>query len=63
MRKKIVAGNWKMNLNSVDGVALVEDVLSQLPTDNSTHVIFSPSFAYLYKLFFDGKKPPGNMYF
>ena len=50
MRKKIVAGNWKMNLNRVDGVALVEDVLSQLPTDNSTHVIFSPSFVYLYKV-------------
>jgi len=39
-----------MNLNRADGVALVEDVLSQLPTDNSTHVIFSPSFVYLYKV-------------
>ena len=39
-----------MNLNRVDGVALVEDVLSLLPTDNNTHVIFSPAFLYLYKV-------------
>ncbi len=39
-----------MNLNRVAGVALVEDVLSQLPTDNRTHVIFSPSFVFLYKV-------------
>jgi len=39
-----------MNLNRADSVALVEDVLSRLQTDNSTHVIFSPSFVYLYKV-------------
>jgi triosephosphate isomerase len=50
MRKNIVAGNWKMNLNRADGIALVEDVLAQLPADNNTHVIFSPSFVHLYKV-------------
>ena len=50
MRKNIVAGNWKMNLNRAEGIALVEDVLAKLPSDNNTHVIFSPSFVYLHKV-------------
>ena len=50
MRKNIVAGNWKMNLNRTEGIALVEDVLAKLPSDNNTHVIFSPSFVYLHKV-------------
>ena len=28
-----------MNLNRSEGLTLVEDVLSQLPVDNKTHVI------------------------
>ena len=47
MRKNIVVGNWKMNLNRVEGIALVEDILSKLPNDNNTHIIFAPSFVYL----------------
>jgi triosephosphate isomerase len=50
MRKNIVAGNWKMNLNRVEGLALVEDVLGKLPVDNKTHVILAPSFVYLHKV-------------
>ena len=50
MRKNIVAGNWKMNLNRVEGIALVEDILSKLPNDNNTHIIFAPSFVYLNKV-------------
>ena len=50
MRKNIVAGNWKMNLNRTEGIALVEDVLAKLPSENNTHVIFSPSFVYLHKV-------------
>ena len=50
MRKNIVAGNWKMNLNITEGIALVEDVLAKLPTDNNTHVVFAPSFVYLHKV-------------
>jgi triosephosphate isomerase len=50
MRKNIVAGNWKMNLNRSEGLALVEDVLSKLPLDNKTHVILAPSFVYLHKV-------------
>ena len=50
MRKNIVAGNWKMNLNRAEVIALVEDVLAKLPTDNNTHVVFAPSFVYLHKV-------------
>ena len=39
-----------MNLNRAEGIALVEDVLVKLPTDNNTHVIFAPSFVYLHKV-------------
>jgi triosephosphate isomerase len=49
MRKNIVAGNWKMNLNRAEGIALVEDVLAKLPTDNNTHIVLAPSFVYLHK--------------
>jgi len=50
MRKNIVAGNWKMNLNRTEGIALVEDVLAKLSADNNTHVILASSFLYLHKV-------------
>ena len=50
MRKNIVAANWKMNLNREEGIKLVEDVISLLPSDNDVEVVFSPSFLYLYKV-------------
>ena len=39
-----------MNLNRAEGIALVNEVLSKLPTDNNTHVVFVPSFVYLHKV-------------
>ena len=39
-----------MNLNRAEGIALVEDVLAKLPTDNNTHVVLAPSFVYLHKV-------------
>jgi triosephosphate isomerase len=50
MRKNIVAGNWKMNLNRVEGIALVEDILKRLSAENKTEVLFAPSFVHLYKV-------------
>ena len=29
MRKKIVAGNWKMNLNTYEGISLVNDLIKE----------------------------------
>lgn len=48
MRKKIVAGNWKMNLNLEEGKALVESILAQLPTLNEQNqVVFATPFLHL----------------
>ncbi len=45
MRKKIVAGNWKMNLNMAEGKQLVIDVLEKMPALSEQHlVVFAPSF-------------------
>ena len=49
MRKNIVVANWKMNLNRVDGIALLKDILNRLSLDNKTKVIFATSFIHLYK--------------
>ena len=48
MRKKIVAANWKMNLNLNEGAALVRDVLEGLPPLSSDRfVVIAPTFVHL----------------
>ena len=45
MRKKIVAANWKMNLNLSEGTALVNDICQALPAlTEQTHVLIAPPF-------------------
>lgn len=45
MRKKIVAGNWKMNLTLDEGHALVAGVLKGLPElSSNTEVVFAPPY-------------------
>ena len=39
-----------MNLNRKEAVALVEQVLAQLPETNNVEVLFAPSFVHLYKV-------------
>jgi len=48
MRKKLVAGNWKMNLTQHEALELVNDVVNNV-YDNADDklVIISPSFLYL----------------
>lgn len=50
MRKNIVVGNWKMNLNREEGIKLVEEVISLVSSDNNVEVVFSPPFLYLHKV-------------
>ena len=50
MRKNIVVGNWKMNVNREDGVALVKECLDQLTSNNNIEIVFAPSFIHLYKV-------------
>lgn len=48
MRKKIISGNWKMNLNLAEGKALVESILAQLPTLNEQNqVVFATPYLHL----------------
>lgn len=45
MRKKIVAGNWKMNMNLDEGHALVAGILKGLPELNADkQVVIAPPF-------------------
>ena len=48
MRRKIVAGNWKMNTNVAEGVCLAKDVvakLNEVPQD--VDLIIAPPFTHL----------------
>lgn len=48
MRKKIVAGNWKMNLNLEAGRELIDGILAGLPALKEHHaVVIAPPFIHL----------------
>jgi triosephosphate isomerase len=49
MRKKIVAGNWKMHLSLQEGIELVDKIILNEKTQPSTDVlkIIAPSFIHL----------------
>lgn len=50
MRKKIVAGNWKMNLNLQEGIALVKELDKALTADRpNCDVIICTPFIHLAK--------------
>lgn len=51
MRKKVVAGNWKMNTGKQEALQLVQDVLSNLPTLAAhQHLVFCPPFVHLSRV-------------
>ena len=45
MRKKVVAGNWKMNLSLREGIALAEAIEHGIENGNETNVILFPPIA------------------
>ena len=47
MRKKIVAGNWKMNTTLEDAGQLVSDILENLPPQAAVEKIVFPPFPFL----------------
>ncbi|WP_438973308.1 triose-phosphate isomerase [Polaribacter sp.] len=49
MRKKIVAGNWKMNINAIETKALIDGIYQEIANDDltNTRVIISPSYVNL----------------
>ncbi|MDN3673819.1 triose-phosphate isomerase [Flavobacterium branchiarum] len=47
MRKKIVAGNWKMHKNAEQTEDLLNELIAKLPTVSETQVIVAPTFVNL----------------
>lgn len=47
MRKKIVAGNWKMNKNAEETEDLLNDLIDKLPNDVEAQIIVAPTFVNL----------------
>jgi len=51
MRKKIVAANWKMNMNLTDGAELVKGVLEGMPELNAEkQVVIAPTYVHLTQI-------------
>jgi len=46
-RKYLIAGNWKMNLNSAEGAELAKDVVSLVGTQTDVAVCVCPTFTTL----------------
>ena len=47
MRKKIVAGNWKMNNNAAETKALIDEILVKKPEHTVAKIVVAPSFVNL----------------
>lgn len=47
MRKKIVAGNWKMNNDCAQTEALLQEILKKKPEGTATKIVVAPSFVNL----------------
>ena len=51
MRKKIVAGNWKMNKNLNEGIILAKELLEKLMSSSiDVEVILAVPFTHLEKI-------------
>ncbi len=48
MRKKIIAGNWKMNLNYLEAEILTKDILKRVSDINDVDIVLCPPFTSLY---------------
>ncbi len=46
-RKKLIAGNWKMNKTSADGVTLVRDIVAAVGKQSDVDVVVCPPFTAL----------------
>ena len=53
MRKKIIAGNWKMNLDKNDSTNLTSKILKNTEQEKDKKIILSPPFIYLEQLVAD----------
>ena len=49
-RKKLIAGNWKMNKTSADASALVADIVNAVGRQTDVEVVVSPPFTSIEKV-------------
>lgn len=47
MRKKIVAGNWKMHKNAAQTAELLSELIAKVPSNTTAQVIVAPTFVNL----------------
>ncbi len=47
IRKKLIAGNWKMNKTSADAVALVKEIVTAVGKEHDVEVVVCPPFTAL----------------
>ncbi|WPR70521.1 triose-phosphate isomerase [Flavobacterium sp. NG2] len=47
MRKKIVAGNWKMHKNATQTAELLNELIAKVPANTTAQVIVAPTFVNL----------------
>lgn len=50
MRKALIAGNWKLNNNIAESVALASAIIEQLGTNQSVDIIIAPVFTALHNV-------------
>ncbi len=50
MRKKIIAGNWKMNLNYAEAMAFADALVDAVDEKVSVEVVLAPPFVYLHDI-------------
>lgn len=46
-RRKIVAGNWKMNNSLTDAIALIDGILANLDTRTTAEIIVCPAYPFI----------------
>src|SRR5262249_35089969 len=47
LRKKLIAGNWKMNKTAADGVVLTEEIVSEVGRETAVDIVLCPPFTAL----------------
>ena len=47
IRRKLIAGNWKMNKTAADGVALTKDIADAIGREGTVDVVLCPPFISL----------------
>jgi triosephosphate isomerase len=51
LRKKLIAGNWKMNKTSADAVSLVQEIVTAVGRNTDVDVVVCPPFTSLESVF------------